>query len=96
MAIAQKAKGALCRGPVPFLTKVRESMSKAMPFAKKYRRAMPADLHQGRLRFLVIGCGSIGKRHLKNLLTLKAGEVLAFDVQEDRRAEVRSQYEVKW
>jgi spore coat polysaccharide biosynthesis protein SpsF (cytidylyltransferase family)/predicted dehydrogenase len=42
-------------------------------------------------RFLVAGCGSIGKRHIKNLLALGAGEVLAFDVRADRRDEVRSE-----
>jgi predicted dehydrogenase len=39
-------------------------------------------------RFVVAGCGSIGKRHIKNLLALSAGEVLAFDVQAERRREV--------
>lgn len=39
-------------------------------------------------RFVVAGCGSIGKRHLRNLLELSAGEVLAFDVQAERRHEV--------
>jgi predicted dehydrogenase len=39
-------------------------------------------------RFAVAGCGSIGKRHIKNLLALEAGEVLAFDVQAERRHEV--------
>ena len=31
-------------------------------------------------RFLVIGCGSIGKRHIDNLKRLDAREILAFDV----------------
>jgi predicted dehydrogenase len=39
-------------------------------------------------RFAVAGCGSIGKRHIKNLLALEAGTVLAFDVQAERRREV--------
>jgi predicted dehydrogenase len=37
--------------------------------------------------FLVVGCGSIGKRHIRNLLALGAGHVLAFDVRDDRRDE---------
>ncbi len=41
-------------------------------------------------RILVVGCGSIGKRHIQNLLALGAAEVLAFDVREDRRREVES------
>jgi predicted dehydrogenase len=43
------------------------------------------------MRFLVVGCGSIGKRHIKNLVSLNAGEILAFDTRADRRHEVRSQ-----
>ena len=38
-------------------------------------------------RFLVVGCGSIGKRHIRNLLDLGAGHVLAFDARDDRRDE---------
>jgi predicted dehydrogenase len=38
-------------------------------------------------RFLVVGCGSIGKRHIKNLLALGAKNILAFDVRSDRRTE---------
>src|SRR5262249_5827261 len=45
-------------------------------------------------RFLVVGCGSIGKRHIKNLLSLEAGEILAFDVRADRRDEIRGETSV--
>lgn len=47
------------------------------------------------MRFLVIGCGSIGKRHIGNLLKLGVGEILALDVRADRRGEVESQFGVK-
>lgn len=30
-------------------------------------------------RFLVMGCGSIGRRHIANLLRLEAGEIIAYD-----------------
>jgi predicted dehydrogenase len=46
-------------------------------------------------RFLVIGCGSIGRRHIGNLVRLAAGPVLAFDVREDRRREVRDRHGVE-
>jgi spore coat polysaccharide biosynthesis protein SpsF (cytidylyltransferase family)/predicted dehydrogenase len=47
------------------------------------------------LRFLVVGCGSIGKRHLQNLKLLSAGELVAYDTREDRREEVRKQFEIE-
>ena len=47
-----------------------------------------------RRRFLIIGCGSIGKRHLGNLQTLGAGEIdlIAFDPRADRRDEVNAKF----
>ena len=44
------------------------------------------------LTYVVIGCGSIGKRHLQNLLALGAGALVAFDVRADRREEVRARF----
>lgn len=38
-------------------------------------------------RFLVIGCGSIGRRHLRNLRALGVDALLAFDPSPERRAE---------
>lgn len=40
------------------------------------------------MKILVIGCGSIGKRHIGNLLKLKAGDVMAFDKDAERLREV--------
>ena len=45
---------------------------------------MPAE---GAPRFVVLGCGSIGQRHLRNLLALQAGVVIAYDPVPERRAE---------
>jgi predicted dehydrogenase len=39
-------------------------------------------------RIAVIGCGSIGRRHLANLLTLGASEIIGCDPDPGRRAEV--------
>jgi predicted dehydrogenase len=47
------------------------------------------------LRFLVMGCGSIGKRHIKNLLALGAKDLLVYDTRQDRLAEARSELNVK-
>lgn len=39
------------------------------------------------LAFLVVGCGSIGKRHIRNLLALGHEDITAFDVSAERRNE---------
>lgn len=46
-------------------------------------------------RFLVMGCGSIGMRHMGNLLALEAGEVLAVDPAEARRAEAEGRFGIR-
>lgn len=47
------------------------------------------------LRFLVIGCGSIGKRHIGNLRALGISDIICYDTQERRRQEVSSEYVVR-
>jgi predicted dehydrogenase len=56
---------------------------------------MPDPLPPNGRRFLVMGCGSIGKRHIGNLLDAEAGTVLAHDVRVDRAEGVRSRFGVK-
>lgn len=46
-------------------------------------------------RFLVIGCGSIGKRHIENLRRLGARDIIVFDTQAARSAEVAATYDVE-
>jgi predicted dehydrogenase len=46
-------------------------------------------------RILVVGCGSIGQRHIGNLVSLYAGEIFAFDVREERRAEVEALWRIE-
>lgn len=48
-----------------------------------------------KMKILVVGCGSIGKRHIGNLKALKAGEIIAFDVRGDRRKEVESLFGIE-
>lgn len=38
---------------------------------------------------LVVGCGSIGRRHIQNAAHLNVGRIIAFDVRESQRAKVR-------
>lgn len=45
-------------------------------------------------RFLVIGCGSIGQRHIGNLQALGVKDILAFDVRADRRARVEARFSI--
>jgi predicted dehydrogenase len=44
---------------------------------------------------LVIGCGSIGQRHIRNLIALKAGDVIAHDISYERLSVVAKEYKVK-
>ncbi|MBI5139840.1 MAG: Gfo/Idh/MocA family oxidoreductase [Candidatus Vogelbacteria bacterium] len=36
------------------------------------------------MKILVLGCGSVGKRHIKNLLAINAGEISVFDVDNEK------------
>jgi predicted dehydrogenase len=47
------------------------------------------------MKFLVIGLGSMGKRRIRNLQYLKAGEIIGFDPQEDRRKEAEEKYKIR-
>jgi len=46
------------------------------------------------MKIFLIGCGSIGERHLKNLISIKAGEIFCFDTNIDRLKEISSKYKV--
>lgn len=47
------------------------------------------------MRFLIVGLGSMGKRRIRNLQYLKAGEVLGFDLRTDRCQEARQKYNIE-
>ncbi len=47
------------------------------------------------MKILVVGCGSIGKRHIRNLISINAGEVIACDTSEMKLEEVRKEYSIK-
>jgi predicted dehydrogenase len=46
------------------------------------------------MRFLIVGLGSMGKRRVRNLQALKAGEIIGFDPREDRCQEAKSKYDI--
>ncbi|SDF57829.1 Predicted dehydrogenase [Methanolobus vulcani] len=43
---------------------------------------------------LVIGCGSIGKRHISNLIKLKNCQVIAYDISENQRLQVEDKFKI--
>ncbi len=45
-------------------------------------------------RFLILGCGSIGRRHIENLRRLGVHDITAFDARADRRAAVAADFAV--
>jgi len=47
------------------------------------------------MKFLVIGCGSIGRRHIRNLQALGAGDVIAQDIDGERCRRVEEEYGIK-
>ena len=47
------------------------------------------------MKFVIIGCGSIGERHLRNLQALSAGEIFAFDKDIKRLAIIEEKYQVR-
>ena len=44
------------------------------------------------MKLLMIGCGSIGERHIKNLVTLAAGTIIAADTNPDRLSYIKEKY----
>ncbi|MBI2358173.1 MAG: Gfo/Idh/MocA family oxidoreductase [Deltaproteobacteria bacterium] len=44
------------------------------------------------MRFLIVGLGSMGKRRIRNLQYLKAGEIIAYDPRDDRCQEAKERY----
>ena len=45
--------------------------------------------------FLIVGCGSIGKRHIGNLKKIGVKNIIACDLRKDRLKEVKSEFGVK-
>jgi len=44
------------------------------------------------MKILVIGCGSIGERHIKNLKSLSAGTIIAYDINQDQLQGIKEKY----
>jgi predicted dehydrogenase len=52
---------------------------------------MPSDFEKTRLRVLVIGCGSIGLRHIRNLLAIGLRDIIAYDELDSARQSARTE-----
>ena len=55
---------------------------------------MPKDV-PALLKLLVIGCGSIGERHIRNLLALQGVTLAACDPDAGRRDQIRRAYGIE-
>jgi len=47
------------------------------------------------MRIIVLGCGSIGKRHIRNLLSIGAGEIVVCDINEKKLEAVKKEFSIK-
>jgi len=56
---------------------------------KKVDKSFDAEMT---MKILVIGCGSIGERHIKNLKNLSANTIIAYDINPDRLQVIKETY----
>src|SRR3989338_1794129 len=56
---------------------------------------MPAQTNKRPWRVLVMGCGSIGTRHIQNLLALGVGRIIAYDPRPDRLRELQARFPIE-
>ena len=47
------------------------------------------------MKILIIGCGSIGTRHIKNLISINAGEIIACDTNSKQLQKTRDEFNIK-
>jgi len=47
------------------------------------------------IKILVLGCGSIGKRHIRNLIAMKVGKIIVFDPDDKKRAAINDDFSVE-
>jgi predicted dehydrogenase len=47
------------------------------------------------MKFLIVGLGSMGKRRIRNLQYVKAGDIIGFDTRKDRTKEAEEKYGIR-
>lgn len=47
------------------------------------------------MKLLVVGCGSMGERHIRNLKSFSKGEIIACDTNRTRLSQIREKYNIK-
>lgn len=47
------------------------------------------------MKILIVGCGSIGQRHIRNLIALNAGDIIAHDISQERLSAVAKEYNIR-
>lgn len=46
------------------------------------------------MKILVLGCGSVGKRHIRNLLSLNVGKTAVYDINEDKLNALKKEFSI--
>ena len=52
-------------------------------------------MNTNKLKFLVVGLGSMGKRRIRNLLYNKENQIIGYDILPKRRSEAKLKYGIK-
>jgi len=55
----------------------------------------PQNTKNNKLRFLIVGLGSMGKRRIRNLFVNDEKNITGFDIRPDRNAEAKEKYGIK-
>lgn len=77
--------------------KVKRIEKKKLKHGSKFydKVVMEIEKKRSELKFLVLGCGSIGRRHIKNLIGLGYKDIIACDVNNKILGTVEKEFEVK-
>lgn len=69
-----------------------KKIKKAYMLQKLSKETIESLYWENKMKFLIIGCGSIGERHIRNLNSLFTGDILAHDIDTDRLRLMKEKY----